>query len=99
MRVAPVNERKGDCTMSEDKFDINMAPKKCLCISCPTFKDCGEMAFCLSKKETSKAIKEEKGCICRGCPVFDKMGFSHVYFCTRGGEKHQTTKTERTHQK
>ena len=85
--------------MSGGKFDISMAPKKCICISCPTFADCGEMAFCLSKKETCKAIKEEKGCLCPSCPVQEAMGFSHTYYCTRGGEKHQTSKTERTHKK
>ncbi|HII15106.1 MAG TPA: DUF2769 domain-containing protein [Nanoarchaeota archaeon] len=81
--------------MSGEKFDAGMAPKKCICISCPTYKDCGELAFCLSKKEACKAITEEKGCLCQSCPVHEAMSFRHAYYCTSGGEKHQTTKTEK----
>ncbi|MDD4877814.1 MAG: DUF2769 domain-containing protein [Candidatus Nanoarchaeia archaeon] len=78
-------------------MDKKEAAKECMCASCHTFKDCGELAFCFSKTGRSRGIKIEKSCLCRGCPVHEKMGFRHVFFCTRGGEKKQTTKTERAH--
>lgn len=80
-------------------IDMKEAAKECICSSCPTYCDSGELAFCFSKRGRSKAIKVENGCICRGCSVFDKTGLKHIYFCTRGGEQKQTTKTERAHKK
>ena len=62
---------------------------KCICKSCPSYKDCGELAFCFEKVGKSKCIKEESGCICPDCPVQEKMGFSHVFYCTRGSDKGQ----------
>ncbi|MBU2638702.1 MAG: DUF2769 domain-containing protein [Nanoarchaeota archaeon] len=81
------------------KIDKKEAAKECMCIECPSYVDKGELAFCFSTKSRSRAIKVEKGCICRGCPVFYRKEFSHVYFCTRGGEPKQTTKTERKHKR
>lgn len=81
------------------KIDVKEAARECICIECPSYIDKGELAFCFSKIGRSKGIKVEKTCICRGCPVHEKMGYRHIFFCTRGGEQKQTTKTERAHLK
>ena len=85
--------------MSEAKFDINMAPKNAFAFPVLHTRIAEKWHSACQRKKISKAIKEEKGCICRGCPVHDKMEFKHIFYCTRGGEKHQTTKTERAHLK
>ncbi len=80
-------------------MDMKEAAKECWCLSCPTYCDCGELAFCFSKRERSSCIKKENGCICERCPVKEKMCLAHSFYCTRGGESKQTTKTERAHLK
>jgi len=65
----------------EEKF----ASANCPCKQCPSYVDCGELAFCVKGK--SKCVKEERGCLCPGCPVQAKLGFSSVYYCTRGAAK------------
>ena len=69
-----------------------MAEKKgkCICPACPSFVECGQLAFCFTGK--SKCVKKEKGCICMGCPVQTENKFRHVYYCTKGDEKVQNKK-------
>lgn len=69
--------------------------KLCVCPQCPSFVGCKErIAFCLSESGKSNCIKKEKGCMCGGCPVEKKMGFKHIYYCTRGSEKDQSSKNK-----
>jgi len=74
-------------------MDKKEAIKLCICSLCPTFIECREeIAFCFLTTGKSKCIKEEKGCLCPSCSVQEKMGFKHVYYCTRGNEKDQLAK-------
>jgi len=61
----------------------------CICKGCPSYVDCNELGFCFPTIGKSKCIKEEMGCLCPICPVTEMMGFTHVYYCTRGSEKEQ----------
>lgn len=63
----------------------------CICGSCPSWVDCGEKGgFCFVKIGKSSCIKEEKGCTCGGCPITEKMGLTHMYYCTKGSQKEQS---------
>jgi hypothetical protein len=74
-------------------MDKKEAIRQCMCRPCPTYIKCEEeIAFCISTTGRSKCIKETKGCMCPSCPVQEKMGFKHVYYCTRGNEKDQSSK-------
>ena len=64
----------------------------CLCPSCPSYVDCGEKLFCWPSAVKSKCIKKEQGCLCPACPVGEKMGYKHVYYCTRGNDNGQSNK-------
>ncbi|MDO8528534.1 MAG: DUF2769 domain-containing protein [Nanoarchaeota archaeon] len=58
---------------------------KCVCPVCPSYADCGQLAFCFTGK--SKCIKKENGCMCGGCPVQIENEFKGLYYCTRGAVK------------
>lgn len=62
----------------------------CICMTCPSWVNCGERGgYCLSTIGKSVCIEEEKGCSCRTCQAFKKAGLNHTSFCTRGPENEQ----------
>jgi hypothetical protein len=68
------------------------AKEMCICGNCPSYVDCGELAFCIESVGKSKCINKEKGCICGGCPVHKILGLKHMFYCTRGSENQQIKK-------
>lgn len=66
--------------------------EKCLCTSCPSYVDCKERGFCRSSSSKSKCIKKEQGCLCPACPVEQAMGYTRVFYCTRGNDIEQSNK-------
>jgi len=78
--------------MTDSKIDRQL----CLCPPCPSYADCGELAFCLPAGKKSKCIQKEKGCLCPSCPVQEEMQYNHVYYCTRGNDKEQSVRRQAT---
>jgi hypothetical protein len=69
---------------------------RCTCEPCPTYNECmraGEsLLFCLVGKAENCTF-EKKGCICPTCPVTKTLGLKKAYYCIRGTEQEQQTRT------
>jgi hypothetical protein len=87
------NMMKSISLSSEEKLIVIQRRKGlCICMKCPSYRECGveedELAFCSTGKN-KECVAGELGCICGECPVAKELELKHTYYCLKGSENQQ----------